>query len=452
MEAGSATRLKALPCFMRGFENTGANLRFTSPAQLLGSRGARLISPDGTDRDVLLTGGQDEPAQSLNDAPVPDDSIYVPWDATYLPVVRDGAQTITAVRRTGGISFKRPLGSDREWKSRLRFIPYGSEERDACHLPFAGAPEQQAFVHSFNDTTAQVTIPLGQCSEVAPQELPRMYVALLAGRSYGLSDSPFYSAAARKLTFLISKASLVGHDRLQLRRLFLDNQYVADYRLVSPAVAYTGVTVAQSTKLGAVLALTGSRLTDAEFQFPWRRAVTCCDTFTLVSLTNRELSSVKQLVLAPKDESTPILIPIPSVSTPSNDTTDDASTRFPISLVQSDDNTSTYAIVSIPGNAESLAGATFVLPSSGAVTVIRRDDRNLWFSLKAVDAKAFKEVGIQLVDANGQPTKAIFRTLPAPPKDDTATTGKLSLRPIQRAASSRARPARTQSRGRTSIS
>src|ERR1700730_8093876 len=143
-----------------------------------------------------------------------------------------------------------------------------------------------------------------------------MYVAILNGKAFGLSDAPFYSFDDRQLTLLVPKTFIQGQQRLKLRRLFLDDQYEERYRLVPSSVAYTGITLARSTKLGATFAITGSRLTKARFEFPWQRPVsTSSDTFALVSLTTDELSSVKQLVLAPGDgNSSPIMIPLPSVA------------------------------------------------------------------------------------------------------------------------------------------
>jgi hypothetical protein len=44
-----------------GFENSGAYIRFTSTAQVLAVRGVRLLSPDGSIKDVVITDGDVEP-------------------------------------------------------------------------------------------------------------------------------------------------------------------------------------------------------------------------------------------------------------------------------------------------------------------------------------------------------------------------------------------------------
>jgi hypothetical protein len=423
-----------------GFENTGDLLRFTAPAQSLALRGARLVSPDGTDTDVLMNGHFDEPSQVFRnkngDIPNPRNEtlLYIPWDTTRVPAVFD-VDTRLSVDPVGpdGIVIREPSGLPNDWKARLRFFRDIDPVRpEPCLLPYADAPELNAAVASYNDTMALITVPLVRCSEIGPSILPKMYVVILNGKAFGLSDAPFYSFDDRQLTVLVPKTFIQGQQRLKLRRLFLDDQYESRYRLIPSSVAYTGITLARSTKLGATFAITGSRLTKARFEFPWKRPVsTSSDTFALVSLTTDELSSVKQLVLAPGDGNTsPIMIPLPSVAKAADDSGDDVKARFPITLMQSDDTDSRYAIVATLGIGTSLKGATFLLPDSPKPDILKNDERNLWFSLKAKDAKAFKEVAIQLVDAAGKPSSTILVTLPTPPKstDDTASTTKVTLK------------------------
>ena len=113
----------------------------------------------------------------------------------------------------------------------------------------------------------------------------------------------------------------------------------------------------------------------------------CRDTFALVTRSTAELASVKQLTLAPKDCSSPVLIPLPAVTKPSDESGDDTKAKFAISILP-DDKTTAYSIVAAAGVASSLKGATFLQPDISVPTTLKTDERNLWFSRSAMDAKA----------------------------------------------------------------
>jgi hypothetical protein len=205
-----------------------------------------------------------------------------------------------------------------------------------------------------------------------------------------------------------------------LKRLFVSDQYASTFSLAPSSVSVSGITLASASSLDATFAITGSGLKSAAFGDPLNRGFSCCDdTYGLVTLSSRELASVKQLRLIPQDHSTPIIIPLPSVSKPADDGTDDAKAKYPIAIVQNSKTETTYAITAVPGSA-SLVGAAFIKPQVAKTDIALQDSSHLVFKLLAADATATKVVIIQLASKAGTgPIVSI--ALPAPAKEDPAS-------------------------------
>lgn len=403
---------------MPGFENSGRSLRFTATAQMMAVRGPRLLSPDGTIKPVRLTGELDEPVNAGTDG-----WYFAPGHFVGTPQIVDGTTRIEMRPATNGISFHPPPDTAQAWKSRFTFTrPFKpGSALTPCRVPYANSPETSAHVAPYSDTLVKVSVPIWQCMEMGSLSVPSMYVVIMNGREFGLSDAPFASFTATEISFLVPKAFVQGVTFLKLKRLFLDDQYESTYSLIPPTVSVSNITVVRTSKLDATFAITGSGLTDATFEYPWHRELTCCSsTYALITLTSQELASVKVLYLRPNDHSTPIPIPLPAVAKPSDDGSDDAKVKFPIAIVQSDKSHTTYAITTIPGS-PSLEGATFIVPAVNLKQVVKHDATHLLFTLVAADASSYKVAVLQLMN-KGAPGTIVPLALPAPakPEDDSA--------------------------------
>jgi hypothetical protein len=418
---------------MPGFENSGGSLRFTATAQMMAVRGPRLLSPDGTIKLVQLTGELDEPANYLTKS----SRYFAPGHFAGTPQLTDGATRIDVDSSDSrGISFAAPPKTDLTWKTRYTFMrPFKAGfPATPCHVPFANSPETPAQFAPYSDALVKVSLPIWQCLEMGSLSVPPMYVVIMNGRAFGLSDAPFLSLTGTEISFLVPKAFIQGVTSLKLKRLFLDNEYESSYTLIPPTVSVSAITAVRSTKLDATFAITGSGLNHATFEINGHQRVICCSgTYALITLTSQELASTKVFYLRPNDQGTPIPVTLPAVAKLTDDGSDVGKVQFPIAISRTDKGHTTYAITSIP-ESPSLEAATFIDPPPAKVQIVKQDAKHLLFTLAADDATAYKVVFIQLMNpgkpaTTGSPAVAptpraiVPLTLPMPAKpEDTAAT------------------------------
>jgi hypothetical protein len=407
-----------------GFENNGKYLRFTSTTQVLAVRGARLLSTDGSIRDVQLTGPSDEPINHVSDS-----SFFANGHFQGTPHLSVSGQFLTTDwnSKISQLSFTAPDTEESDWRPKLtltRIVNPGLAPQ-SCIVPYAHSAPRAATVRPYSDTQVEVTVPIWQCMDVGSISAPTIYVVVMGGKAFGLSDAPFKSSSADHLTFVVPNSFVQGLTTLTLKRLFFDDQYAVEYALKPPVVSVSGISVARTTLLDATFALTGSGLNRATFVYPWsHRHVECCDTYALVTLSADELTSVKALILKPDDGSTPpISIALPPAKLMDAEF-DSGKAKYAIALVQKADDRSTYAITAIQ-EAAALKGTQILQPKPSATT--SPDDRHLVFDLPAAQATAYKEVIFQL-QKDGKPTDLVTLALPAPPKaDDSSSSKSVSL-------------------------
>lgn len=418
---------------MPGFENSGRSLRFTATAQMMAVRGPRLLSSDGTIKPVLLTGELDEPVDYVGNR-----WYFAPGHFAATPQITDGARSVDVVPAIdgNGIYFSTPAERGEAWKSRYTFTrPFKPGAASTpCRVPVANSPQIPAQVVPYSDTLVKVSLPIWQCLEMGSLSVPPMYVVVMNGRAFGLSDAPFIESTGTEISFLTPKAFIQGVTSLKLKRLFLDNQYESSYTLVPPTVSVTSIATVRSSKFDATFAITGSGLNSATFEGLESPPVICCNgTSALITVTLPQLTSTKVLYLKPHDGGTPIPITLPAVAKPSDDASEVAKVLYPVALVRSDKNHSTYEITTLP-QSPSLEGAIFIDPVLPAGNIVKQDKDHIIFELVAADASAYKAVVIQLMNP-GTPATAgspavpatprfmISLPLPTPPKtEDTAST------------------------------
>ena len=271
-----------------GFENNGKFLRFTAPDQLIAVRGARLLSPDGSDKPIVLE--SDTSGPSYYNAKTKE--VFVPFEfpANGIRPLIDNATPKQFSNDKDGIRIQNLDASDAadlQW--RLAFI---RQDGSTCGLPGPrpGGRDRTAIVTPYSDSLAEIRVPLWQCIEVGPPGRSSAPLVVLGGKAFGLSDAPFISISDQELTFLAPNALLQGQTTLKLKRLFLGKAYETTYQL-PPAntVSVTGISILQSTKTGATFVVTGSGLTKGKFTFPTNLNVTKSrDTYLWFSLKTED--------------------------------------------------------------------------------------------------------------------------------------------------------------------
>ena len=401
-----------------GFENNGKFLRFTAPDQLIAMRGARLLSPDGSDKPIVLE--SDTSGPSYYNAKTK--KVFVPFEfPTYgiYPLI-DNATPKQFSNDKDGITIddlNALEAADLQWH--LTFVrPDGS----ICNLPGPrpGGRDRTAIVTPYSDSLAEIKVPLWQCLEVGPPGRPSRPLVVLDGKAFGLSDAPFKSISDQELTFLAPNALLQGQTTLNLKRLFLGKAYETTYRLPpANAVSVTGISILQSTKTGTTFVVTGSGLTKGEFTFPTNLDVTKTrDTYVWFSLKTADLSSVKQVVLKPP-RSAPIFILLPAVPKPSDNSNDTGNAKFPLTILESSNGVTTFAITGDRGSR--LQDATFLLPAG--LSPLRAGDTFLWFKLTADQVSSIREVVIQWIGR-----APITLAVPKTPAESDDTMAKATLK------------------------
>jgi hypothetical protein len=417
VELGEAYLDESIP----GFENDGKSIRFTATAQLLAVRGALLLSPDGSTKPLMMTGDHDEPINYQNDG-----TFVMVGHFSGSPILSVPGQRLksTLERNSIYVPFTAPTGFTQEgqWRPELtltRTVTEGSPPV-SCTVPYAYSPARRATIRPYSDSLLEVSLPIWQCLEVGSVGVPQMYVAILGGRAFGLSDAPFTSNSPDEYTFRVPNSFLQGLTTVKLKRLFLDDQYEFTYRLTPPRVSVTGASLAGTTKLDATFALTGSGLDRVTLVYPHRQQLKCCGTYALLRLSARELASAKVLLLQPNDGGMAIPVALPAAKLLGFDA-DNSTVAYSVAIVQATKDHITYAISSDLGSAAFLKYADIKAPA--ATNVIGLDEQHLVFDVKGADAAS--TTVIDLKDAKGQDHGLLTLALPAPPKSGSDSTSKL---------------------------
>lgn len=383
-----------------GFENTGTFIRFSAPSQLVATRGARLVTPNGLESEVTATGFLSEPKTGKKS----DVIVHGNFD-DIVRVYIQGGNDLNYEPNVSGITLHLPESETSMPEKKVIFVRRDGTE---CKLP-NGAPPAHLFATTkpYSDLLVEVTVPIWQCMEVQPNgNYPP--IVILGGKAIGLSDAPFKTTSPTKLTFLAPPSMVQGQTKLKLKRLFLDSSYETVYDLEPMSgLSVDGISILEVSPKGATFAVTGSQLAVSKLQYPTPFSVDSpSPAFMKFTLTQDQLSSVKQIVLASAGEA-PQLYPLPTVSKANNDST------VKISILDiSPKNGTTYAITGV-----GLKDAEVVFPTLTAKP--ETSDAYMKFLLTVAQLKTVKEVVIQPAKANSDP---LVIPLPSDKANDTAKT------------------------------
>jgi hypothetical protein len=285
-----------------GFSNARGRLRFTAPNQLLAVRGARILSPDGSERDIA-DGGQFWRDESTKDRAqfsiagiLPPGSRYVSAGQSY-----DMSQMVD---RSLVIAPRATLGD------RLATIAIGGR---TCGVPDPGREVAGAF-RSVSATQVEVALSTQVCPELGPQGASFKPYALLGGKAYGLSDAPFTSSDATRVTFTAPRSAIQGKTVVIVRRLFTDRVY--DQRFVldgTASASVASIAVMGTSSAGATFVMTGTRLTGTKSLSPAGLSITTPDdTIAIVKLDKSQMDSTKKMLLKLSDGQA-VLVDLPAV-------------------------------------------------------------------------------------------------------------------------------------------
>lgn len=293
-----------------GFSNTAGRLRFTSPLQLVATRGARIISSDGTEREI----SSEEKAVEK----VADDS-----------AVLAGRFDVGTKLRVDGTEFALARFNDRTkvvgWRPRsdadtIAGVRKGLIERpdgSTCRVP--NDPEEDehvrdepATVSPFSDGLVKITLPIVICPEFGPRVGgPFPLVAVMAGKAYGLTDAPFIQQNSKEIAFLAPRSSLQGQTSLVLKRLFAGPEYAVRYELKYGLGSTAGISVFAVDESDVTFAVRGSQLNRARIIRPAGINMEIIDdTLLMFTIPKDRLNGVKSVLLA-LDRGATVLLNLP---------------------------------------------------------------------------------------------------------------------------------------------
>jgi hypothetical protein len=385
-----------------GFENTGTFIRFSAPSQLVATRGARLMSPDGLESDVVRSSFlSSQWSGSTIDVLVRGD-----FDDIVGVYYIDGGGALSYDANGYGITLHLPLLEAVNLERKLKFV---RREGSECKLPNGASPKLPATTKPYSDTLVEVTVPIWQCMEVRPDfGGPYAPIVIVGGKAFGLSDAPFRTISPTQLTFLAPPSLVQGQAKLKLKRLFLDYSYETFYDLEPMSgLSVDGISILEVSPKETTFAVTGSQLAVSKLLYPKPVSVdSFSPAFLKFTLTQDQVSSAKQIMLASAGEA-PVLYTLPSVPKPSNDST------AKISILDfSEGMGTTYAVTGA-----GLKDAKIVFPT--LATPPETSEAYMKFLLTADQLKTVKEIVIQPAKANSDP---LVLALPSAKADDGGKT------------------------------
>nr|WP_047166079.1 hypothetical protein [Sphingomonas sp. Y57] len=281
-----------------GFSNVGGRLRFTAPLQLVATRGARILSPDGREREIALG---NELYRRMGDefliAGYLDNAQLVSGGNGYAITPR-----VTDSLVSGPIS----LTQDRQ-----AFVVTNGAR---CELPDPTRLRPASY-HAVSTTQVEITLDITTCRQLGPQGPAHGYVALLGGKAFGLSDQPFARVTDSEVVFTAPRSLVQGRTPVVLRRMFTDPIYDQRYMLDGTATSsIASMALLSSSDSGATFVLTGTRLGGIKSLAPTGIPITVQDnTVATFSLTKAQLGEIKKLMLKLNDGQV-VLVDLPAVS------------------------------------------------------------------------------------------------------------------------------------------
>ncbi|MFD1949471.1 hypothetical protein ACFSGX_01655 [Sphingomonas arantia] len=297
-----------------GFSNAAGRLRFTTPLQLIATRGARLVSSDGSEREIA----SEEPAvERLSDGIVTLAGNFPPG----------------TTMRIGGNSY--PLEA---FNDRTRVAGWSPSKGDglvgllnatvvrgdgaSCRLPRRSIDRgsmrgEMATVTPFSDSQVKVTLPIVVCPEFSPQVGgPYPWVAIMAGRAYGLADAPFLYRNATEIAFLAPQSLLQGQTSLVLKRLLAGREYEIPYELQYGQGATAGISIFSVVDNEVTFAVRGSQLSRAKIVRPAGiRVEIINDALLLFTISKDDVGRYKSVLLS-MDRAASTLLTLPVVKDP----------------------------------------------------------------------------------------------------------------------------------------
>lgn len=271
-----------------GFSNVAGQLRFTATNQVLATRGARILSPDGTERDIvskeqlILRGANDLTLLAGRFAP----------GAKLL----FGGKEFALEASSGGAKVVDWSGNNEDLLASEIKRANGSR----CLIP--GAPATlggKAMVTPFSDSQVRITLGTVICPEFGPQSGgPYPWVATMAGRAYGLTDAPFIENNGSQISFLAPRAALQGVTFVTLKRMLASPDFQMQYELQYPLGGTAGISIFSIVGDEVTFAVRGSQLMQAKIGKPKAiKLIPIDDTILMFTLAKDEVSKYKQIVI-----------------------------------------------------------------------------------------------------------------------------------------------------------
>lgn len=301
-----------------GFSNVAGRLRFTTPLQLIATRGARIMSPDGSEREIA----SDEP---------------------FIHRARDGMVTLAGkFGANASIDIAGKIYALNPHLDRMRVVNWPEAKGDGaggsitdlrngtviradgsrCSLfesvaATTGSARLTAVVAPFSDSQVKITLPVVVCPEFGPRSGgPYPPVAVMAGRAYGLTDSPFIERNNSQITFLAPRAALQGQTTLVLKRLLAGSDYDVTYQLRYAIGATAGISIFSTVDDEVTFAVRGSQMSRAKIVRPASINVDVIDdTLLMFTMKKSDVGKYKAILLS-IDNGAPTLLTLPAVKEP----------------------------------------------------------------------------------------------------------------------------------------
>ncbi len=312
---GTSVRIGAVTLndSVSNFALTPSGLRFTIPAILAATNPPMLVSRDGTEQELLQ-----------NDAAVgnPPQGLATCADQTTPPVAENQPSSVSrsvanpTTVNTPMVTTTEPIAPKVDWER--------CPQADA-DLPSAKQVEIcRVVVRPYSDTESEVTVNLEKIPKDPARHNP--LVALIGGKLFGLSDSPFLSGEPSSLRF-VAPSDLIKSNRVVIvKRLFWGPNFSAQAKLpMAPGRSITKINLLSAGD-DTVFAISGTGVDQIRVLIPsigvrltpialpgMSGAV---DTTTmLMHVESAQLKGLKQFTLQVGDQP-PVILAVPDDAKP----------------------------------------------------------------------------------------------------------------------------------------